>query len=194
MPYWNSINPKTVIDVFNAPQVSLVEMENEFGEEWLHALMVKWMNQFLRFYSMNATMDAIQVGDTIVLMMEEYPHYVQDDFKLFFKMAKKGMFGQVYGRMDGEVIMRWLRSYDIHRDTAAQTESIVESQQYKDENSIIPDGAGMYFSEYITMLQKKAQGGDTNAALQIKDSFLNSLHTAMPVKTNNKKKNNGKRY
>lgn len=95
-------------------------------------MMVKWMNSFLSFYSTNGTMDALQVADTINLIIDAYPHYTMHDFKLFFKFAKLGYFGEVYGRMDGSVILSWLRKYDIQRDTAAMDASIKEQEQYKE--------------------------------------------------------------
>ena len=178
MPYWESINPKTVLDVFKAPQVSITEMKDKLGEAYLQALMVKWMNSFLRFYSTNGAMDALQVADTIVLIMEEYPHYTQDDFKLFFKMAKKGTFGQVYGRMDGEVILNWLKAYDRHRDTVAQDESINEAK--RQEQEVQDDSESMFYDEYISMMQSMAKNGDENAQkrIEIHNSILGALRPA----------------
>lgn len=123
--------------------------------------MVKWINSFLRFYSVNGTMDAIQVADTIKLIIEVYPHYTQDDFKLFFNMAKKGMFGQIFGRMDGEVIMNWLAKYDIHRDTVAQNESIKEADKFKPLSQPLQE-EGVSYAEYLE-IKRRAQAGDKEA-------------------------------
>lgn len=123
--------------------------------------MVKWMNSFLRFYSVNGAMDAIQVADTINLIIETYPHYTQDDFKLFFNMAKKGMFGQIFGRMDGEVIMNWLAKYDIHRDTIAQNESIKETDKFKPLSQPIQTD-GVSYTEYLE-IKRRADAGDKEA-------------------------------
>ncbi|MEG2150250.1 MAG: hypothetical protein RRY36_03400, partial [Bacteroidaceae bacterium] len=131
MLYWDKLRPKSVLDVFNPELPTIVDIEIQIGEMGINALMVKWMNSFLQFYSTNGTMDAIQVSDTINLIRETYANYTQEDFKLFFNMAKKGMFGQIFGRIDGEVIMNWLAKYDIHRDTVAQSESIKEAEKYK---------------------------------------------------------------
>lgn len=160
MLYWESIRPKTVRDVFEAP-LSLVDIRQECGEMKLRALMVKWMNGFLRFYSVNGAMDALQVADTINLIIETYPHYKQEDFKLFFNMARKGMFGQIYGRMDGEVIMNWLARYDIHRDTVAQDESIKAADRFKER--VPPENTGgVYYAEYLK-IRKRAEEGDEDA-------------------------------
>lgn len=116
--------------------------------------MYTWFEQFVNFYSTNGTMDPVQITDTIHLVLEEYPHYKPEDFKLFFKMAKKGYFGQVFGRIDGEVVMNWLAKYDIHRDTQAQNEAIKASEvfrlRYKAEES-----KGMTYDEYLAYKKNK---------------------------------------
>lgn len=152
--YWNSINPRTLQDVFNAPSVGLSTIRKEMGEQKLQAMMVKWMNRFLSFYSTNGTMDVFQLADTINLIIEAYPHYTIYDFKLFFKKAKLGVFGEVFGRIDGQVILSWLSKYDIARDTAAQDASIKESEQYKELGKRSPS-AGMFYSEYIKLKNKQ---------------------------------------
>lgn len=123
--------------------------------------MYTWFEQFVNFYSTNGTMDPIQITDTICLVREEYPHYKPEDFKLFFKMAKKGMFGQIFGRMDGEVIMNWLNKYDIHRDTIAQNESIKEADKFKPLSAPTPSN-GVTYVEYLE-IKKRADSGDEEA-------------------------------
>lgn len=166
MPYWNSIKPRTVHDVFNAPDLSIISIQKDIGEMFLKALMVKWFNGFVDFYSVNGTMSALQIADTINLIIEEYPHYKQDDFKLFFNMAKKGMFGQIFGRMDGEVIMQWLRQYDIHRDTIAQNISIQKQEEFKPAVISKSENKGISYSEYLK-LKEKADQGDEDAKKQL---------------------------
>ena len=154
MQYWMSINPRTIQDVFNAPEVGIASIRMEIGEQRLQAMMVKWVNSFLDFYSTNGTMDAMQVAETINLIIDTYPHYTIYDFKLFFKLAKLGNYGEVYGRMDGSVILSWLRKYDVRRDTVAQSESIKEQEQYK-ELAKRKKSNGIYYSEYLKLKQKE---------------------------------------
>ncbi|MEG1839204.1 MAG: hypothetical protein RR220_07940 [Bacteroidaceae bacterium] len=165
MLYWDKLRPKSVLDVFNPELPTIVDIEIQIGEMGINALMVKWMNSFLQFYSTNGTMDAIQVSDTINLIRETYANYTQEDFKLFFNMAKKGMFGQIFGRIDGEVIMNWLAKYDIHRDTVAQSESIKEAEKYKALVKLETDG--IYYSDYLK-LKARAASGDKEAIEMLK--------------------------
>lgn len=161
MLYWASLRPSSVLDAFNPNLPTIVELSNQFGEPGINAIMVKWMNSFIRFYSTSGSMDAIQVADTINLIRDEYPHYTQEDFKLFFNLARKGYFGQVYGRIDGEVIMNWLKKYDIHRDTVAQSESIKEADYFKPLHQI-RDTEGVSYSEFLE-IQSRAENGDKEA-------------------------------
>ena len=161
MLYWNSINPKNVPDVFRSPGVTIASLQSDKGGVWLRALMVKWMNSFLKFYSVNGAMDALQVADTINLIIEQYPHYMQEDFKLFFNYAKKGVFGQIYGRIDGNVIFNWLEIYDRHRDSVAQEESIDEKNKLS-EKYIPKSTEGVYYHEYLE-IKRRADSGDKEA-------------------------------
>lgn len=156
MQYWASINPRTMQDVFNAPDITLAAIRKETGEQKLHAMMVKWMNSFISFYSTNGTMDAYQVADTINLIIDEYPYYTMYDFKLFFKRAKLGYYGEVYGRIDGSVILSWLRKYDIQRDTAAMEASIKEQERYK-ELGKRPPSKGVFYQEYLKRKENHKQ-------------------------------------
>lgn len=135
--------------MFNSPSPSVAALATEYDDVFVNALMYTWFEEFVGFYSTNGTMSPLQIRATIDIVREEYPHYKPDDFKLFFKMAWKGYFGKVYGRIDGEVIMDWLRQYDIRRDTEAQNESIREADYYN--KRLIPakeSGSGMTFAEY----------------------------------------------
>lgn len=108
-------------------------------------------------------MNDSQIAMTISLIREEYPHYKPDDLKLFFKMAMKGMFEKVYGRIDGEVIMRWLQEYDKIRDKAAQDISINDSIKFKERFTEVFNFEGCIgFKEY-KKIKEKAENGDKDA-------------------------------
>ena len=95
-------------------------------------------------------MDAEQMADTINLVLEAYPHYTIYDLKLFFKMAKLRSFGQTYGRIDGDVILGWMKEYDKRRDGKAQDMSISQSNEYKAmENRKSQSVGGMFYDEYL---------------------------------------------
>ena len=163
--YWDSINPKTQVDVFKSLddcELTIKVIERELGTAYLNAILVKAMVSFLKFYSVNNSMDAYQIADTINLITETYPYYSLDDFKLFFKNAKRGMYSDVYGRIDGSVIMMWLRKYDLNRAEEAKSISIRSQEAFKknaDTESLVK---GTTYEEYIN-LKERAKRGDKEA-------------------------------
>lgn len=161
MLYWDSIHPKCYLDIFKSQSaccLTLVSIKTELGESHVRALMVKWMNSFLKFYSVNGTMDANQVADTINLILETYPYYIQEDFKLFFNKAKKGEYGEIFGRLDGSVILSWLKKYDLSRSEAAKEHSIREQDKFKplagQENLF----EGTSYDQYLLIKQQASNG------------------------------------
>lgn len=168
--YWISLNPKSFEDVFEAQDMhslTIKGIETELGEARIRAFMVIWLNSLIDFYSTNGTMDAYQIVDTIDLIREEYLHYTQEDFKLFFKQVKKGYFDAVYGRIDGDVIMRWLQKYDSSRTLAAERISIKESERYKEFTDSEYFLSGVSYEEYLEV-KKRAESGDQEAINELK--------------------------
>lgn len=165
--YWSSIKVRSFEDVFKASDshgLTLSKIESDIGEPFLRATMTLWITSFISFYSIgdNGGMNAYQIADLIELIRELYPHYTQEDFKLFFNQAKKGFFEEkVYGRIDGEVILRWLSIYDRRRDEKAQELSIKEADRYKPLYATDLIG-GVSFLEYQE-LKKRAENGDKEA-------------------------------
>ena len=132
MPYYNSLHPKTVNDVFDSPSCSIAVINKKFGEQHLRAFMVKVLNDLLDFFNVGKTMGAVQVASTADLIIEEFYFLKPDDFKLCFTRAKKGYYGKVFDRIDGQVIFEWLNQYTNDRMTTASDTSIQEAERFKD--------------------------------------------------------------
>lgn len=163
MLYWDNISPKGYPDVFRAQSeccLTVVSIEIELGQSHIRALMVKWINSFLKFYSINGTMDGYQIAETINLILEIYPYFVQEDFKLFFNKAKKGEYGELYGRIDGSVILSWLRKYDLARSEAAKEHSIRQQDKFKPLAGHGNIFQGTSYDEYLRIKKLAAQGNE----------------------------------
>ena len=83
-------------------------MNKEFGETHLRGFMVKVLNDLIDFFNVGKSIGAVQVAQTVDLIIDEYYFFKPDDFKLCFNRAKKGLYGKVYDRIDGAVIL-WYR-------------------------------------------------------------------------------------
>ena len=67
-------------------------------------------------------------------------------------------YGQIYNRIDGQIIMSWLKSYDVERAEKADIDSYNKHKEIisKEEN-------GLYYDEYLAELKRKAAQGDEEA-------------------------------
>ena len=78
---------------------------------------------------MERIMSPYQIEMTIELIQENFYYFSPDDFRKCFRGAMSGKYGKIYNRLDGAVIMEWLRAYDIER-----TELIVKEQMQKNKD------------------------------------------------------------
>ena len=124
MPYYRSLRPKTVNDVLDSPCCSISVMNKEFGEEHLRVFMVKILNEVIDYFSVGKSIGAVQVAQVADLIIEEYYFFKPDDFKLCFNRAKKGIYGKVFDRIDGQVLFEWLSAYRKERCGEAEQQSI----------------------------------------------------------------------
>lgn len=132
MPYYNALHPKTVNDVFQSPSCSIAVMNKNFGETKLRAFMAKIIIDVVMFFNVGKIMNDVQAAQTADLIIEEYYFLKPDDFKLCFTRAKKGYYGKVFDRIDGQVIFEWLNQYTNDRMTTASDTSIHEAERFKD--------------------------------------------------------------
>ena len=132
MPYYKALHPKTVNDVFQSPSCSIAVMNKNFGEMKLRAFMVNIIIDLVMFFNVGKTMKDTQAAQTADLIIEEFYFLKPDDFKLCFTRAKKGYYGKVFDRIDGQVIFEWLNQYTNDRMTTACDTSLQEAERFKD--------------------------------------------------------------
>ena len=135
MPYYKALHPKTVNDVFQSPSCSIAVMNKNFGEMKLRAFMVNIIIDLVMLFNVGKTMKDTQAAQTADLIIEEFYFFKPDDFKLCFNRAKKGLYGKVYDRIDGAVILEWLGRYEQERGSIAMDDSINNSKSWD-----IPEG------------------------------------------------------
>ena len=97
--------------------------------------MAKIIIDVVMFFNVGKIMNDNQAAQTADLIIEEYYFLKPDDFKLCFNRAKKGLYGKVYDRIDGAVILEWLGRYEKERGSMAMDDSINNSKSWD-----IPEG------------------------------------------------------
>jgi hypothetical protein len=120
---YKAIKVRNEDDVFNSKNKSLILMTPEIGEMGVKALLSYAISDLVDFFNLGKTMTVEQIAQTVELIIEEFGILKIDDFKLCFSRAKKGYYGQVYDRLDGQIILLWLNTYAENRFNIAEEKS-----------------------------------------------------------------------
>ena len=89
----------------------LAVVRKEYGEQSLQAILVIILNDVIKFFNVGKTVGQEQLVQTIRLIIEDFYYFNIEDFKLCFNNAKRGFYGKVYDRIDGNIIYEWLQKY-----------------------------------------------------------------------------------
>jgi hypothetical protein len=81
------------------------------------AILTLKIDSLIKFFNVGKNMNATQIADTIMLILENYPRLRPEDIELCFKKAKSGQYGQLYDRLDGQVILGWIYKYNESKET-----------------------------------------------------------------------------
>ena len=152
------MRPKSVDDVFTSSEPALAMVARELGENHARAIVVILLSEVVGFFNASNTMNDAQVAMTTDLIIEEYPYFKIDDLKLAFRNGMKGRYGEIYNRLDGSVIMRWLKQYNQERCAKAD---IASFNEHKDR--IEEEKTGLFYDEYRKQLKELASQGNTDA-------------------------------
>ena len=107
---------------------SLAYIKKHEGIESVKRILTNSIDQLQTYFSLERIMTPYQVEMTTELIEETFYYFSPDDFRKCFRGAMSGKYGKIYNRLDGAVIMEWLRAYDIER-----TEIIVREQMERNK-------------------------------------------------------------
>lgn len=180
--YCASLRPVTVNDVFLSHEPDIGTVIRKYGQPEARAILVFLIADMLEFFNATESMSDTQVAMTIDLIIEEYPYFKTDDFKLCFKNAMKMKYGKLYNRIDGRVIMGWLKEYNKERCAMADHQSYNEHKAHLAEDDKPMDG--IFYSDYRERLKERSENGDKEARerLRLSDE-INAKIQAMKVES-----------
>lgn len=104
-------------------------MKAELGDVHTKAILTLFIIDAIKFFNVGKSMSDEQVAQTIILIQDDYWMLKPEDFKLCFDNAKKGKYGKVYDRIDGQVILEWLHNYLLARLDFSEQRSIRIAQE-----------------------------------------------------------------
>ncbi len=173
LQYCRELQPRTIDDVFESNHPTLAAVTASSGGMATRAVVVLLLKEVLDFFNTTQTMSDTQVAVTSDLIIEEYPYFQVDDLKLAFRNAMKGHYGEVYNRLDGSVILGWLKKYNAERCARADVISYKEHNEHLLEQK----EEGCFYAEYRRLLAEKARSGDkeAQAALRRSDEVMNMM-------------------
>jgi len=112
----------TPTQVFDSTLPTVGDIKRSYGEDFAQAYIETWIVNICEFVNIGKNMSPSQIYETATMIMDIYPYYKISDINLVFRKAKVGEFGQVYDRLDGQVILSWFARY--HKDRCAEAETL----------------------------------------------------------------------
>lgn len=129
----------TPAQVFESNLPTVGSLKRVYGEEFTQAYIETWIVNICEFVNIGKNMTPSQIYETALMIMDLYPYYKLSDINLVFKNAKIGVYGQIYDRLDGQIILSWFAKYNKERCEEAETQSILEAESMKDRDTRIND-------------------------------------------------------
>lgn len=156
--YCEQLRPKNLNDVFEAPDLSLSVLNNEISIVGVRAVLSIMVGRVVKFFNVGKTMDDQQVAITCDLIIDAFPYFKLEDLSLCFKKAMLLEYGKLYDRIDGAIIIEWLKKYAAGRDEYASILSESKAVQDNCDNS-----NNCFYGDYLANLKQRAENGDDEA-------------------------------
>lgn len=73
--------------------------------------MALWIDDLQSFLNISAKMNRFQIIETCSMILEDFYALNLADVRLVMTRAKKGQYGALYGRLDGQIVYQWFAKY-----------------------------------------------------------------------------------
>jgi hypothetical protein len=94
--------------------VQAISMKTAIAQTNEELIVSGLFNLILRtsaFFNLGKAMSEDQAIETAYLLLDKYPHESMEDFVIMFRNAKTGKYGELYNRLDGQIIFKWMGEY-----------------------------------------------------------------------------------
>lgn len=179
--YFEGLEARSIDQVLLSGEPALGAIRRELGLNVARAAVAWLVSDALEFFNVAQPMTDRQVAQTVDFILEDYPHLQPDDLKLCLRRAMKGRYGRVYNRIDGQMVLLWLREYEAERTQQAAAEGW---QRHLEATAPSPRGAqraaragGLSYEAYRRELRRLCRLGDREAArwLELSDGVARLL-------------------
>lgn len=98
-------------------------------------ILTIFIGQCVLYFNVGKTMGPEQIKHVVEMLLNDpiLKNLKPEDYRVFFEDMKKGVYGNLYDRFDGQIIFKNATAYADQRQSLIETESIRMAQNHKDE-------------------------------------------------------------
>lgn len=108
----------------NSGSYSLSALRRIHNEDSVIMMLVAWISNLQRFLNVSAKMDGAQIHETCQMILDDFWALNSADVNLVMSRAKRGFYGQLFGRIDGQIIYQWFAEYFEERCEACANREV----------------------------------------------------------------------
>lgn len=153
---------------------TIAKIRNEASETDARALLYIALCEVCDFFNVGKNMNDAQIALTVDLIIEQFWYFKLEEIKYCFRRAM--MREKLFDRLDGNIILGWLREYDAERTEEAMR--ISEQRETQQVNEITDRSDAVSFEDYVADLRSRAEK-DENA-----DELLKEIENPSPKRLN----------
>ena len=145
----------------DSPSPNLAKIKNTLSETEIRALLTIAVGEVCSFFNVGKNMNAAQIALTVDLIIDRFWDFKLEEIKYCFRRAM--MREKLFDRLDGNIIIGWLREYDAER-----TEEIIRLSEQKDSerlNCAKEQPGSVSFRDYVASLRERAKSDPRSAEL-----------------------------
>lgn len=143
---------------------TIAKIKNDVSLDDARALLSIAVCEVCDFFNVGKNMNDAQIALTVDLIIEQFWYFKLEEIKYCFRRAM--MREKLFDRLDGNIIMGWLREYDTERTEEAIRISEQRDTQQVNETADCPEAVS--FEDYVADLRNRALK-DEKAAEALKE-------------------------
>lgn len=131
----NSVS-NSIAEVLGSDSKVLAAVRKESGKDALNGLISLWLVNLCKFFSVGKQMGETQITETAELIGNDYYFLKIDDLAVFGNKFKSGHYGQIFDRIDGNVILIALSKYCEERVSVAEIKNLEKHKDITEEKEM----------------------------------------------------------
>lgn len=162
---YQGLRTSSVSTMVKAQTPTIAEIKNKASETDARALLYIAVCEVCDFFNVGKNINDVQVATTVEMIIESFWHLKLEEVKYCFRRAMRTE--RLFDRLDGNIILGWLRTYDEERTEEAIRISEQEATEEVNAHCLPAPGAISY-EEYMAILERQAAAGDKEAQSKLK--------------------------